>query len=112
MMGSQTASRRSTSLDKCVKSGEEVLYAYDPETENGSPNRVIGGRLALTDPNAHERVLQTALDDLDAKVPPLRRKMTPEEIAEEKAHWLEVGRQLRAKYPYDDDHPPSKVWQE
>ncbi len=38
--------------------------------------------------------------------------MTPEEIAEEKAHWLEVGRQLRAKYPYDDDHPPSKVWQE
>ena len=49
---------------------------------------------------------------MDAKVPPLRRKMTPEEIAAEKAHWLEVGRKLSAKYPYDDDHPPSKVWQE
>ena len=55
--------------------------------------------LALTDPDAHERVLKMALDDLDAKVPPLRRKMTPEEITEEKAHWLEVGRQLREKYP-------------
>ena len=72
----------------------------------------LAERLALTDPDAHERVLKMALDDLDAKVPPLRRKMTPEEITEEKAHWLEVGRQLREKYPYDDDHPPSKVWQE
>ena len=72
----------------------------------------LAERLALTDPDAHERVLKMALDDLDAKVPPLRRKMTPEEITEEKAHWLEVGRQLRERYPYDDDHPPSKVWQE
>lgn len=72
----------------------------------------LAERLALTEPDAHERVLKMALDDLDAKVPPLRRKMTPEEITEEKAHWLEVGRQLREKYPYDDDHPPSKVWQE
>lgn len=72
----------------------------------------LAERLALRDPDAHERVLKMALDELDAKVPPLIRKMTPEEIAEEKAHWLEVGRQLRAKYPYDDDHPPSKVWQE
>ena len=72
----------------------------------------LAERLALTDPNAHERVLKMALDDLDAKVPPLRLKMTPEEIAAEKAHWLEVGRQLRAKYPYNDDQPPSKVWQE
>ena len=72
----------------------------------------LAERLALTDSNAHERVLKMALDDLDAKVPPLRLKMTPEEIAAEKAHWLEVGRQLRAKYPYNDDQPPSKVWQE
>ena len=72
----------------------------------------LAERLALTAPDAHERVLKMALDDLDAKVLPLRRKMTLEEIAEEKAHWLEVGRQLRAKYPYDDDYPPSKVWQE
>ncbi len=72
----------------------------------------LAERLALTDADAHERVLKMALDDLDAKVPPLKRKMTAEEIAEEKAHWLEVGRQLRAKYPYDDDYPPSKIWQE
>ena len=72
----------------------------------------LAERLALTNPDAHKWVLKMALDDLDAKVPPLRHKMTPEEIAAEKAHWMEVGRQLRAKYPYDDDHPPSKVWQE
>ena len=72
----------------------------------------LAERLALTDRDAHERVLKMALDDLDAKVPPLRRKMTPEEIAAEKAHWLKVGHQLRAKYPYDDEQPPSKVWQE
>lgn len=53
-----------------------------------------------------------ALDALEAKVPPRRQKMTPEEIAAEKAYWLEIGRRLRAEYPYDDDHPPSKVWQE
>ena len=53
-----------------------------------------------------------ALDALDAKVPPLRQKMTPEEIAEEYRILSAAGCQLRAKYPYDDDHPPSKVWQE
>lgn len=72
----------------------------------------LAERLDVTAPDAHEQVLNMALDDLDAKAPPPRCKMTSEEIAAEKAHWLEVGRQLRAKYPYDDDHPPSKVWQE
>ena len=72
----------------------------------------LAERLDVTAPDAHEQVLEMALDELDAKVPPPRHKMTPEEIAAEKAHWLEIGRQLRAKYPYDDDHPPSKVWQE
>ena len=72
----------------------------------------LAERLDVTAPDAHEQVLNMALDDLDAKAPPLRCKMTPEEMAAEKAHWLEVGRQLRAEYPYDDDHPPSKVWQE
>ena len=72
----------------------------------------LAERLDVTAPDAHEQVLNMALDDLDAKAPPPRCKMTPEEIAAEKAHWLEVGRQLRARHPYDDDHPPSKVWQE
>lgn len=72
----------------------------------------LAERLDVTAPDAHEQVLNMALDDLDAKVPPLRQKMTPEEIAAEKAYWLEIGRRLREEYPYDDDHPPSKVWQE
>lgn len=71
-------------------------------------------RLALTDPDAHERVLKMALDDLDAKVPPLRRKMTPEEIAEEYRILSAAGRRWREEHPeeYDEDNPPSKAWQE
>ena len=38
--------------------------------------------------------------------------MTPEEIAEEYRILSAAGRRLRAEYPYDDDQPPSKVWQE
>ena len=72
----------------------------------------LAERLDVTAPDAHEQVLNMALDDLEAKAPPPGRKMTPEEIAAQKAHWLEIGRRLRAEYPYDDDQPPSKVWQE
>ena len=74
----------------------------------------LAERLALTDPDAHERVLKMALDGLDAKVPPLRRKMTPEEIAEEYRILSTAGRRWREEHPeeYDEDNPPSKVWQE
>ena len=72
----------------------------------------LAERLNITAPDAHEQVLNMALDALDAKAPPLRQKMTPEEIAEEYRILSAIGCQLRAKYPYDDDHPPSKVWQE
>ena len=72
----------------------------------------LAERLDVTAPDAHEQVLNMALDDLEAKAPPLRQKMTPEEIAEEYRILSAAGRQLRAKYPYDNDHPPSKVWQE
>ena len=72
----------------------------------------LAERLDVTAPDAHEQVLEMALDALDAKVSPPRRKMTPEEIAEEYRILSAIGRQLREKYPYDDDHPPSKVWQE
>ena len=72
----------------------------------------LAERLDVTAPDAHERVLSMALDDLEAKAPPPRRKMTPEEIAAQYKILSEVGRRLRAEYPYDDDHPPSKVWQE
>ena len=72
----------------------------------------LAERLDVTAPDAHEQVLNMALDDLDAKTPPLRQKMTPEEIAAEYRISSAAGCQLRAEYPYDDDHPPSKVWQE
>ena len=72
----------------------------------------LAERLNITAPDAHEQVLNMALDALDAKAPPLRQKMTPEEIAAEYRISSAAGRQLRAEYPYDDDHPPSKVWQE
>ena len=72
----------------------------------------LAERLDITAPDAHEQVLNMALDDLDAKAPPPMRKMTPEEIAAEYRILSEIGRQLRAEYPYGDDHPPSKVWQE
>ena len=72
----------------------------------------LAERLDFTAPDAHDRVLEMALDELDAKVPPLRQKMTPEEIAEEYRILSAAGRRLRAEYPYDEDHPPSQVWQE
>ena len=74
----------------------------------------LAERLSLTDPDAHERVLKMALDDLDAKIPPLRRKMTPEEIAAEYRILSEAGRRWREEHPdeYDEDNPPSKIWQE
>ena len=72
----------------------------------------LAERLDVTAPDAHEQVLNMALNALDAKAPPLRQKMTPEEIAAEYRILSAAGRRLRAEYPYDDDHPPSKVWQE
>ena len=38
--------------------------------------------------------------------------MTHEEIAEEYGVLSAAGRQLRTEYPYEDNQPPSKVWQE
>ena len=74
----------------------------------------LAERLDVTAPDAHERVLNIALDDLEAKAPPLRRKMTPEEIAAEYRILSAAGRRWREEHPdeYAADHPPSKAWQE
>ena len=72
----------------------------------------LAKRLDFAGPDAAERVLKMALDDLDAKVPKPRRKMTPEEKAAEIAYWSEIGRRNRALHPFDDENPPSKVWQD
>ena len=74
----------------------------------------LARRLGFAGPDAPERVLQMALDDLDAKAAPPRRKMTPEEIAAEYKALSAAGRHWREEHPdeYDEDNPPSKAWQE
>ena len=74
----------------------------------------LAERLGFIAPDAHEQVLNMALDDLDAKAPPLRCKMTPEEMAAEYRTLSEAGRRWREEHPdeYDEDNPPSKSWQE
>ena len=72
----------------------------------------LAERLGYAGPEATEKVLQQALDDLDAKTPKHRRKMTPEEKEAEIAYWSEIGRRNRALHPFDDENPPSKVWQD
>ncbi len=81
-----------------------------PETETRIAD--LAKRLGFAGPDAVEQVLHKALDDLDAKMPPVCRKMTPEEMEKEMAYWIEVGRRNRARHPYDDENPPSKVWQD
>ncbi len=70
----------------------------------------LAKRLGFAGPDAAERVLKAALDDLDAKTP--NHKMTPDEIEAEIAYWSRVAKRNRALHPFDDDNPPSRVWQE
>jgi len=74
----------------------------------------LAKRLDLTEPDAHERVLSRAIDALDAEVPPLRQKMTPEKIAAEYKMLSAAGRRWREENPAecDGDRLPSKTWQE
>ena len=72
----------------------------------------LAQRLGFAGPEAPERVLKMALDDLEAKAPPPHRKMTSAEIDAEIAYWSEVARRNRTLHPFDDDNPPSKVWQD
>lgn len=73
----------------------------------------VARRLGYKGPQASNQAQLTALRSLLNVLPP--PPLTPEERAEADARWeaiLERGRKLREKYPYDDDNPPSKVWQE
>ena len=74
----------------------------------------LARRLGYAGPDAPERALQMALDDLEAKTLSPRRKMTPEEIAAEYRALSAAGRRWREEHPdeYDEDNPPSKAWQE
>ncbi len=74
----------------------------------------LAERLGFTGPDAAEWVLKKALDDLDAKTPLPQHKMTPAEIAAEYRILSAAGRRWREEHPdeYDENNPPSKVWQE
>ena len=79
-----------------------------PETESRITD--LAKRLGFAGPDAAERVLKAAWDDLDDKT--ANRKMRPEEIEAEIAYWSQVAKRNRALHPFDDDNPPSRVWQE
>ncbi len=83
-----------------------------PETETRIAD--LARRLGFAGPDAVELVLHKALDDLEAQTAPECRKMTPEEIAEEYEFLSAAGRRWREENPdkYDENNPPSKVWQD
>ena len=83
-----------------------------PETETRIAD--LARRLGFAGPDAVELVLHKALDDLEAQTAPVCRKMTPEEIAEEYELLSAAGRRWREENPdkYDENNPPSKVWQD
>ena len=87
-----------------------AIPLMQPDLETRIAN--LAERLHYHGPNAREQVLHRALQALEDSLPPPRPRSSEEES---KAFWegvLERGRQLREKYPYDDDNPPSKVWQD
>ena len=86
---------------------------FKPETVARIDRLAI--RLGYTGTDACEQVLKMALDDLEAKAPPPRRKLTPEEIAAEYRLLSAAGRRYRQEHPHeyaDPANPPSKVWQD
>jgi hypothetical protein len=77
----------------------------------------LAKRLGLFGPDAQQRVLQMALDDLEAKTFPQPREMALDEIAaelQELKNLSAVGRRWREEHPdeYDEDNPPSIAWQQ
>lgn len=72
----------------------------------------LARRLGFAGPDAAERALIVAVDALEARAPSRRRKPTPGEIAVEMESVVEAARRWREEHPFNDDNPPSKVWQE
>lgn len=89
-----------------------MALTLKPQTEARIAD--LAKRLGFAGQNATDQVLKMALDDLDAKTPPARRKMTPEEMEAEYRFLSATGRRWREQHPdeYDENNPPSKVWQE
>ncbi len=83
-----------------------------PETE--ARIAALAERLGFAGPEAAERVLTMALDDLDAKTPMPVTRMIADEIVEDYRALSAAGRRWREEHPdqYDENNPPSKAWQE
>ena len=83
-----------------------------PETEARISD--LARRLGFAGPNDQERVIEMALDSLDAKTPRQCHQMSPEEVAAEYRVLSAAGRRWREENPgeYDENNPPSKTWQD
>ncbi len=67
----------------------------------------LARRLGIVGADAPERALNMAGDALEAETRP-RRKPSPAEMAP----IVSAARRWREEHPFDDNNPPSKVWQE
>ena len=77
----------------------------------------LAGRLGFQGPDATRQVLLMAIADLDSRTPLRKGPPTPEEFAAEMEilkGLSQAGRRWREEHPdqYDENNPPSKVWQE
>ena len=61
--------------------------------------------------NPESRVWQEELYGADG-LPASRENLTKAERAERMQHYVDFGVAYREQHPYDDDNPPSKVWQD
>ena len=68
-----------------------------PETEARISD--LARRLGFAGPNEQERVIEMALDSLDAKTPRQCHQMTPEEVAAEYSVLSAAGRRWREEHP-------------
>ena len=80
-----------------------------PEIEARLAN--LADQLGFTGPDGPELALTVAVEELEAKLP-LHPKPTPAEVAAEMEPIVAAARRWREAHPFDDDNPPSKVWQE
>ena len=95
----------------------EVLVARIIDSNTEARIVALATRLGLSGTDAPERVLQMALDALEAHAPPHHRKMPPAEIEAELLALEKLsaaGRRWREENPgeYDEENPPSASWQE
>lgn len=83
--------------------------ALTPEMESRLAN--LAHQMGFAGPDGPERALKVAVEALETKLP-RSDKPSPAEVAAEMAPIVAAARRWRAEHPFDDDNPPSQVWQE